>query len=225
MSTDSDVFPGRTTVVHLLRHGEVHNPDGVLYGRLPGYQLSELGARMASRVTDALVERDVAQLVASPLERAQDTARPIAERLGLEIVTDHRVIEAGNHFEGRAFGVGDGALRRPSAWWHLRNPWKPSWGEPYKQVVERMMAAMADARDTVRGREAVIVTHQLPVWITRSAVEGLSFLHDPRRRQCTLCSLTSFTYVDREVVSVSYSEPAADLLPVRGANAPFSAGA
>jgi broad specificity phosphatase PhoE len=215
----------RKTVVHLLRHGEVHNPTGILYGRLPGYKLSDLGGQMAARVARTLGERDVTHLVASPLDRAQDTARPLAERLDLDVTTDRRVIEAGNHFEGKAFGVGDGALRRPGTWWYLRNPWKPSWGEPYKQIVERMLAAMADARDAARGHEAVIVTHQLPIWITRSAVEGLPFLHDPRRRQCTLCSLTSFSYVDREVVSVSYSEPAADLLPVSGKNAPFSAGA
>jgi broad specificity phosphatase PhoE len=217
--------PGRKTVVHLLRHGEVHNPTGVLYGRLPGYNLSDLGQRMAQRVGETLAERDVTHLVASPLERAQQTARPLSEKLGLEIVTDARVVEAGNHFEGKAFGVGNGALKRPSSWWLLRNPWKPSWGEPYKQVVERMLAAMADARHAARGHETVVVSHQLPIWIVRSAVEGLNFLHDPRKRQCTLCSLTSFTYVDDEVVSVSYSEPAADLLPAKGANAPFSAGA
>jgi broad specificity phosphatase PhoE len=215
----------RTTVVHLLRHGEVHNPHGILYGRLPDYHLSELGVRMAERVTETLVGREVTRLVSSPLERAQETARPVAARLGLEVVTDRRVIEAGNHFEGRSFGVGDGALRRPTVWWHLRNPWRPSWGEPYRFIVERMLAAMSDARDAARGHEAVVVSHQLPIWITRSAVEGLPFLHDPRRRNCTLCSLTSFTYVDHEVVSVTYSEPAADLLPVRGRNAPFSAGA
>jgi broad specificity phosphatase PhoE len=224
MSTDRDGAPGRNTVVHLMRHGEVHNPEGILYGRLSGYNLSELGRRMANRVADTLDGRDVRHLVASPLERAQQTARPLAERLGQDVVTDRRVIEAGNRFEGRSFGVGDGALRRPNTWWLLRNPWRPSWGEPYRQIVERMMAAMADARDAARGYEAVIVSHQLPVWITRSHVEGLSFLHDPRKRQCTLCSLTSFTYVDDEIVSVSYSEPAADLLP-QGANAPFSAGA
>ena len=224
MSTDNGDAPGRNTVVHLMRHGEVHNPEGILYGRLAGYNLSELGQKMAGRVADTLGGRDVRHLVASPLERAQQTAKPLADRLGLEIVTDRRVIEAGNRFEGRSFGVGDGALRRPNTWWLLRNPWKPSWGEPYRQIVERMMAAMADARDAARGAEAVIVSHQLPVWITRSHVEGLSFLHDPRKRQCTLCSLTSFTYVGDEIVRVSYSEPAADLLP-RGANAPFSAGA
>jgi broad specificity phosphatase PhoE len=225
MTPPSGDESGRTTVVHLLRHGEVHNPHGILYGRLPDYHLSQLGETMAERVAETLAGRDVSHLVSSPLERAQETARPLAARLGQEVVTDRRVIEAGNHFEGRAFGVGDGALRRPTAWWHLRNPWKPSWGEPYRFVVERMLAAMADARDAARGHEAVVVSHQLPIWITRSAVEGLPFLHDPRRRNCTLCSLTSFTYVDHEVVSVSYSEPAADLLPVRGRNAPFSAGA
>jgi len=217
--------PDRTTVVHLLRHGEVHNPEGILYGRLPHYHLTESGQKMADRLADTLAERDVTHMVSSPLERAQETAAPIGRRLGREVTTDRRVVEAGNRFEGRAFGVGDGALRRPASWWYLRNPWRPSWGEPYRQVVERMLAAMADARDAARGHEALVVSHQLPIWITRSAVEGLPFLHDPRRRTCTLCSLTSFTYVDDEVVSVSYSEPAADLLPLRGRNAPFSAGA
>lgn len=221
----ADRSDDRTTVVHLLRHGEVHNPSGILYGRMPGYNLSDLGREMARRVGESLAEHDVVHMVSSPLERAQDTAAPLAQMLGLDVHTDRRVIEAGNHFEGKSFGVGDGALRRPSTWWYLRNPWKPSWGEPYQQIVERMLAAMADARDAARGREAVIVTHQLPVWITRSAVEGLPFLHDPRRRQCTLCSLTTFDYVDDEIVSVTYSEPAGDLLPAKGANAPFSAGA
>lgn len=222
---DTGDDPRRTTVVHLLRHGEVNNPQGVLYGRLPDYHLTTQGMQMAERVAQTLADHELTHLVSSPLERAQETARPIAERLGQEVTIDRRVIEAGNRFEGRAFGVGDGALRRPTTWWHLRNPWKPSWGEPFKGVVERMLAAMADARDAARGHEALVITHQLPIWITRSAVEGLPFLHDPRRRQCTLCSLTSFTYVDSEVVSVSYSEPASDLLPARGANAPFSAGA
>lgn len=211
------------TVVHLLRHGEVHNPAGILYGRLPGYHLSELGREMAERVAEAVRDRDITHLVASPLDRAQETAQPISAELGLEVVTDRRVIEAGNHFEGKAFGVGDGALLRPTSWWHLRNPWKPSWGEHYRHIVPRMLAAMTDARDAARGREALVVSHQLPIWIVRSSVEGRSFLHDPRRRQCTLASLTSFTYVGDEIVSVAYSEPAADLLPRHGKQ--FTAGA
>jgi broad specificity phosphatase PhoE len=214
-----------TTVVHLMRHGEVHNPEGVLYGRLPGYRLSELGQQMAHRLAETLASRDIVDVAASPLERAQETATPITEALDLKIRTDERLLEATNVFEGKNFGVGNGTLRRrPQYWVHLRNPHTPSWGEPYKRQVARMLAALADARDLARGHEAVAVSHQLPIWITRQAVEGRRLWHDPRRRQCTLASLTSFTYVGDEIVSVAYSEPARDLLPVR-ISRKFSAGA
>lgn len=212
------------TVVHLLRHGEVHNPTGVLYGRMSGYHLSELGQTMAQRVADTVGDRDITHVVSSPLERAQETARPLAAARGLEVLTDRRVIESTNVFEGETFGVGDGVLRKPSAWRHLWNPMRPSWGEPYKQVVARMMAGVYDARDAAAGHEAVVVSHQLPIWVTRLHVEGRSFLHDPRRRQCTLCSLTSFTFDDDRLTTVRYSEPAADLIPLRDRKAPFSAG-
>jgi len=207
-----------------MRHGEVHNPTGVLYGRMPGYFLSDLGKQMAQRVADSIGDRDISHLRVSPLERAQETAEPLAKVLGLEIVTDQRVIESTNKFQGKTFGVGDGALRKPSSWVLLWNPFKPSWGEPYKEIVARMMAAVHDARDAARGHEAVIVSHQLPIWTTRLHVEQRSFLHDPRKRQCTLCSLTSFTFDDDRLTSVGYSEPAGDLIPVKDRKAPFSAG-
>ena len=212
------------TVVHLLRHGEVHNPTGVLYGRMSGYQLSDLGQQMARRVADAIGDRDITRVVSSPLERAQQTAAPLAKALGVDITTDQRVVESTNVFEGQNFGIGDGVLKKPSAWRHLWNPLKPSWGEPYRQVVARMMAAVYDARDAASGHEAVIVSHQLPIWITRLHVENRSFLHDPRRRQCTLCSLTSLTFDGEDLTTVRYSEPAADLIPVQDRKAPFSAG-
>ncbi len=201
------------TVVHLMRHGEVYNPEGVLYGRLPGYQLSDLGRKMAERVAQHLSKADIGHVGASPLERAQETAQPIADAHGLTVAVDGRLIEADNVFEGLTFGVGDGALTRPRHWRHLRNPFRPSWGEPYRAQALRVLAAMAVARDAARGREAVLVSHQLPIWITRTHVEGRRLWHDPRRRQCSLASLTSFTYRDDEIVAVTYSEPARDLLP------------
>ncbi|QDY78401.1 histidine phosphatase family protein [Streptomyces qinzhouensis] len=201
------------TVVHVLRHGEVHNPDGVLYGRRPGYHLSELGRQMADKVADALADRDIRHVVSSPLERAQETADPVAKSHGLAIATDDRLIEAGNVFEGKTFGVGDGALRKPGNWRHLTNPFRPSWGEPYIEQVVRMMGALDTARDAARGHEAVCVSHQLPIWIVRSFVEHRRLWHDPRRRQCTLASLTSFTYEGDKIVSVAYTEPALDLVP------------
>jgi broad specificity phosphatase PhoE len=201
------------TVVHLMRHGEVENPDGVLYGRLAGYHLSELGRRMADRVAEHLADRDIAHVGASPLERAQETAAPIAKVHGLDVATDERLIEAENVFQGKTFGVGDGALRRPGNWRHLVNPFKPSWGEPYVDQVVRMMGALDTAKDRARGHEAVLVSHQLPIWIVRSYVERRKLWHDPRRRQCTLASLTSFTYDGDRIVSIAYSEPARDLVP------------
>ncbi len=200
------------TVVHLLRHGEVANPRGILYGRLPDFHLSDLGHMMAERVAGWFAARDVAHLVSSPLERAQETAAPTAAALALDVHVDDRVIEAGNQFEGKTFGVGDGALWHPSVWWRLRNPFSPSWGEPYAVIAARMMAAAGDAREAARGREAVIVSHQLPVWIARCVAEGRRFIHDPRRRQCALTSVTSISYLGDAVQSVAYTEPAADLL-------------
>ena len=215
--------PLRSTV-HLIRHGEVHNPEGVLYGRRDGYHLSDLGRQMAERVAETLGERDIVHLRTSPLERAQETAAPLAAALGLTPVVDPRVIESSNVFEGRRFGHGDNALRKPSTWIHLWNPFKPSWGEPYKEVVPRMLAAVYDARDAAAGHEAAIVSHQLPIWITRLALEKRSFLHDPRRRQCSLCSITSLEFSGDDLVAISFSEPAGDLIPVRDKKAPFSAG-
>ena len=212
------------TIVHLLRHGEVHNPEGVLYGRRDGYHLSDLGRQMADRIGKALGDRDIVHLRSSPLERAQETAAPLAKAVGLTPVIDPRVIESANVFEGKRFGHGENALRKPSTWIHLRNPLKPSWGEPYKDVVSRMLAAVYDARDAARGHEAAIVSHQLPIWITRLSLEKRSFLHDPRKRQCTLCSVTSLQFTGDRLATITYSEPAGDLIPVRDKSAPFSAG-
>lgn len=213
MTTSPQPAAADRTVVHLLRHGEVHNPEGVLYGRLPGYHLSELGREMAQRVADQLADHRITHVVASSLDRAQETAAPIAAPHGLRITTDDRVIEAGNYFQGMTFGVGDGSLRQPRHWRRLVNPFKPSWGEPYEQIATRMLAAIDDARAAARGNEAVIVSHQLPVWTARCKLEGRRLWHDPRRRECSLASLTSLAYVGDELESITYSEPAADLLP------------
>lgn len=212
------------TIVHLLRHGEVHNPEGILYGRSTGFHLSERGRKMANRVADRIGERDITHIVSSPLERAQETAAPLAAVRGLTVELDERVIESGNIFEGKPFDLADSILRRPQVWPSLLNPFKPSWGEPYKDVVGRMWPAVLDARAAAVGHEAVVVSHQLPIWVTRLKAEGRSFLHDPRKRRCTLCSLTSFSFHDEELVSVGYSEPAGDMIPLADRNAPFSAG-
>ena len=122
---------------------------------------------------------------------------------------DPRVIEAGNKFEGRRFRKR--LLLDPRRWWWLRDPTKPTWGEHYRAIGKRMMAAIEDARDHARGREVLVVSHQLPIWTIRSVLEQRPLWHDPRRRECNLASLTSVTFVGDEIVDVTYSEPAAHL--------------
>jgi broad specificity phosphatase PhoE len=200
------------TVVHLLRHGEVFNPEGVLYGRLPGYVLSDLGHEMAGRAATALAGNDITAVISSPMERAQQTAAPMAAAHGLDIGIDENLIEAENIFEGQRVSVGDGVLKQPRTWRHLWNPFKPSWGEPYDVVAVRMHRGIDAAREQARGHEAVLVSHQLPIWIARLAAEKRRLWHDPRSRQCTLASITSLEYSGDDLVAISYTEPSRDLL-------------
>jgi broad specificity phosphatase PhoE len=209
-----------TTLVHLVRHGEVDNPKGVLYGRLPGYHLSELGRQMAEVVAKHLADRDVTYVVSSPLERAKETAAPIAAAHDLEVATDVRLIEAENHFQGLKFGVGDGSLRHPKHWRYLINPLQPSWGEPYAKQAARMLGAVESAKEQARGHEAVCVSHQLPIWTLRCFLEGRRLWHDPRHRECTLASVTTVHFEGDHVVAVTYDEPARALLPPRNPKTP-----
>lgn len=202
------------TVVHLVRHGEVHNPDRILYGRLADFHLSDLGREMADLVATHLADHDITHVISSPLERARETAAPIAATHSLEIEIDERALEAENAFEGRAVAGGKGIFRDPKLWKLMVNPMRPSWGEPYVDLAARMQAAVDSARDLARGHEAVIVSHQAPIWMLRLAIEGRRFVHDPRKRECTLASLTSLTYRGDELESLAYSEPAAALLPL-----------
>jgi broad specificity phosphatase PhoE len=207
--SSSDIRPpaGTTAIVHMVRHGEVDNPRRILYGRIPGYHLSEAGWVMAKAAADFLAGRDIILLRSSPLERAVETAEPIAAELGLTVETHDRLIEPWNHFEGMRFAVGDGAVRRPRHWAHLRNPFRPSWGEPYKEVAARVLSAAADAAAIADGHEAVLVSHQLPIWVARKAAEGRRLWHDPRRRQCALGSVTSLMFAGSKIIGVNYTEP------------------
>jgi broad specificity phosphatase PhoE len=212
------------TVVHLLRHGEVENPTKILYGRLPGFRLSSLGEQMAKAAAQAVAGRDITLVLASPLERAQQTAEPVAAQFGLPIGTDERIIESTNFFEGKPVSAGGGALRDPRNWWVLRDPFGPSWGESYAAIAARMYAAVQQARIAAEGHEALLVSHQLPIWTLRRHLERKRLWHDPRRRQCGLASLTSFHFDDDVVVGVGYSEPAAHLV-ARSPGAKYAKGA
>jgi broad specificity phosphatase PhoE len=199
-----------------MRHGEVENPEKILYGRQPGWHLSQRGHEMAQTVAEWSKQFDIGALHVSPLERAQETAAPVSAVHKVAITTDPQLIEAANIFEGKKFELGSGVLRHPQMWRYLYNPAKPSWGEPYEEQIARMLKAVFAARDAAKGKDAWIVSHQLPIWILRSAIEGRRLLHDPRKRECTLASVTSIHLDDNgDIVGTSYNEPARHLLPVK----------
>jgi broad specificity phosphatase PhoE len=200
-------------VIHFVRHGEVDNPEKILYGLQPGWKLSERGNQMAQVIAQWSKNLNLGAIHASPLQRAQETVVPIIKAHNLKLTTDKNLIEASNIFEGKKFELGSGVLKHPKAWRYLYNPWRPSWGEPYDQIINRMFKALFAARDSAGGKDAICVSHQLPIWILRSAIEGRRLLHDPRKRECTLASVTSFELDNEGMVSgVSYSEPAKHLL-------------
>jgi broad specificity phosphatase PhoE len=211
------------TVVHLLRHGEVHNPDGVLYGRLPGFALSQLGVAQARLAAEWLAGRPIRHIVTSPLERARQTAQPLVETVHVEPDVDERLTEAANFLQGRPVAGGRNLFRDPANWKYFRNPFRPSWGEPYRHVAERVLAAVRSARDAARahgdGAEAVAVSHQLPIVIARRAAEGRPLFHDPRKRECALASVTSLHFSGEMIVRIEYHEPAATLPAGHGAGA------
>ena len=199
--------------IHLIRHGEVHNPDGILYGRLPNFRLSERGQKMALIAAEDLAAqgRRLSSLRVSPLQRTRESAAPVQELFGLEPIIDERVIEPYNHFQGKNVSLSS-FLRNPSMWWQLRNPVRPSWGEPYVSVRARMLAALEEAWANTESGDAVVVSHQMPIWTTHLAVAGQRLFHNPKRRRCALSSITSFEKVDGKFVEVDYREPAAALL-------------
>lgn len=215
--------------LHLVRHGEVDNPGGVLYGRLPGYELSALGHRMAEAAANELAAagRPVSALIASPLERAQQSAEPIARAFELSIATDERIIEPTNDFEGQIKSGRGSAMLNPRYWYRYRNPFRPSWGEPYRSITARTRAAMDAAWDgatdgaadggTAEGGatdngDIVLVSHQAVIWLAHLDVAGKALFHNPARRRCELSSITSFERHGDRWVEVDYRTPAAGLM-------------
>jgi broad specificity phosphatase PhoE len=197
------------TRIHLVRHGEVDNPNGVLYGRLPNFALTALGRQMAEASAQELASTgaNYTKLISSPLIRTLQSARPISEALKLSVATESLIIEPTNIFEGKKVGLAT-VMANPAYLLKLYNPLQPSWGEPYKQIVARMTEALRRSWDETASGEVVMVSHQLPIWALHLAVSGKPLWHDPRSRRCDLSSITSFEFKNNKLVEVDYRDPA-----------------
>lgn len=198
-------------LIHFVRHGEVENPDRILYGRLDGFGLSKRGLQMAERSAGALATRPIARIYSSPLQRAQESAKPLVTATGLPLVIDERLNEGLNVFQGSRLSV-KRILTEPAVWLALRNPWRPSWGEPYRELSQRMVAMAEDAWESVDEGEVVLVSHQVAIWTLHRTISGIPLPHMPNQRRCSLSSITTFKKVGTRWKEESYREPAADLL-------------
>lgn len=215
------------TTIHFVRHGKVFNPDHLLYERLPGFHLSDLGRRMAETTGRYIAENPrmntVSAVFSSPLERTRETAGAILEALNqvrvtrgessLGLVTDERLIEAGNEFRGTRIGHGEGALWRRGNWKLIANLYKPSWGETYRHIAARMDDFAREKVSEYPGQQIVAVSHESPIFSYRHMLETGHAEHWMFLRRTALASVTSVTYDNGtgRVVSVAYADPAADV--------------
>lgn len=215
-ATSSELLaaPHEETTIYLVRHGQVHNPDRILYGRLPGFRLSDAGQRQARMLVDHFRDIPLAAIIASPLQRAQETALPLAQTHGLTVQSDDRLLEAENFLEGTQGPNARWILLHPRVW-HLMRNWRlPTWGEPHRNVAERMRAAIDDARTRYPGQHVVLVSHQAPIWTARRSYEGWSLAHSPAHRECALASVTALRFPSRSgAPMIAYDEPCAAALP------------
>lgn len=198
--------------IHLIRHGEVYNPEGILYGRLPHFRLSDFGHQMAEAAALDLKnqKRRVSRIVSSPLLRARESAEHIQNVFKAEIEIDERLIEPHNIFEGYRMTPRTVAIRS-NLFFHMRNPFKPSWGEPFAEIAHRVLAAMREAASQTSDGDVVIVSHQAVIVMAQRAIAGKRLYHDPRKRRCSLSSITSFEVRGQEFIEVDYREPALSL--------------
>lgn len=215
----------QATTIHFVRHGEVHNPDHILYERLPGFHLSDRGRRMAEATARYLAAspqtNTAAAVYSSPLDRTRETAQAILTALNetraarneepLELVTDQRIIEAGNNFRGTRIGHGEGALWRNGNWKLVTNLWKPSWGESYRQIAARVSAFAQEKVGEHAGQQIIVVSHESPIWSYRHLLETGHPEHNMLLRHTALASVTSITYDSQtgNVMSITYVDPAA----------------
>ena len=216
-----------STTIHFIRHGKVENPDHLLYERLPGFHLSDLGRRMARAAADyAAADPQLSSVVAvysSPLDRTRETAGIIIGALNkvrvergeqpLELQTDDRIIEAGNEFRGKRIGYGEGALWRNGNWRLVRNLWKPSWGESYQHIAARVGDFAQEKVRECAGKQIIAVSHESPIWSYRHLLETGHPEHNMVLRHTALASVTSITYDSEtgKMLSISYADPAKDV--------------
>jgi broad specificity phosphatase PhoE len=152
------------TVVHLVRHGEVENPQGVFYGRIPGYFLSKNGEEQAHTLGKHLSSRPVAAIYASPLDRTKQTAQIVASYLSnIPITHDERLIEVGSPLQGQLMkDLADTFYN------FYTDPYIAQGGETMEGIVARMQSFFDEIVPRHTGEEIIVVSHGDPIMLMRA---------------------------------------------------------
>lgn len=190
------------TLIHFVRHAEVENPKNIWYGRLEGFVLSERGRRQAQALADHFAGSELAAVYSSPLERAIQTAEAIAADHKLEVTLEPDIIESESKLQGK---YGDVRLfRNPLNLRFFVNPMRPSWGESYRSIADRMMRAVDRLLDEHAGDEVVAVSHMTPISVARMQVESPGRQMWRRGIICARASVTTLEFNDRSFVRTDY---------------------
>jgi len=203
-----------TTVIHLVRHAEVENPDNIWYGHLEGFPLSAKGRETAEALAEFFASHPLAAVYASPLARAQETARPIARARGLDVDVCQDIVETQSHLQGEY--ADRRVFLNPRNLRYFVNPFRPSWGEPYRSVAARMVRAVEAMRLAHPGEEVVAVSHMTPIQIARLAVEGRPLRPWLSKVPCRRGSVTTLEFGDDGYARTVYQEVGTASAPSSG---------
>jgi broad specificity phosphatase PhoE len=192
------------TLIHLVRHAEVENPRNVWYGRLEGFVLSARGRRQADALGERFEKHELAAIYSSPLERAMETAQAIAKPHDLEVQVDQDIIESETRLQGK---YGDLRLfRNPLNFRYFVNPYRPSWGESYRSISDRMERALRRLLDEHVGQEVVAVSHMTPISIARLRAENRGRPPWRGRILVARASITTLEFNDDRYVKTTYED-------------------
>ncbi len=179
--------------VHLVRHGEVDNPEHVVYGRMPGFGLTDRGRRQAADAGRYLRRRPIVAVWSSPLRRAVATADAIAQPHGLPVHVDDELTEwkLADRWQGIVWE--DLPERFPGELeTYLESPWDlPFAPESLEACADRMAKAVVRACEDHRTGDVVVVSHQDPVQAVRLLLTGrtLREQHDHKPEHATVITL------------------------------------
>ncbi|HZB97032.1 MAG TPA: histidine phosphatase family protein [Candidatus Sulfotelmatobacter sp.] len=192
------------TRLYLVRHCDVHNPRGVLYGHLPGFPLSKKGVRQAQALGEFFEGKPIRKIYTSPLERAVETAQIIASHIGdVPIVTTSELIEA--HFGQYLQGIKPAHIlwRKPMWWVHMAFPGLPPDDERVDAMAERVRGPLVRLLDEFPGESGICVSHGDPIQAFWVAADGRPSraLH---RLQCAKGGVLELDYADHTLINISY---------------------